>query len=86
MRSAANAVREAGLVTIGSNQLDSYLSRYDAIVREGLDANPMPAGRKRDSLERESYNLVSAFCKLRKRSHPLRLRSSGAIYQQPSRT
>ena len=65
MRSTANEAREAGLVRIAPYQLTSYLSRYDAIVREGLDANPTPTARKRDSLERESYNLASAFCKLR---------------------
>ena len=65
MAGTANEAREAGLVRIAPYQLTGYLGRYDAIVREGLNANPTPTARKRDSLERESYNLVSAFCKLR---------------------
>ena len=64
MRGAADAAREAGHVTIASYQMDSCLSRYDLTVGEGLDVNPEPASRKRDSLERESYSLASVFCKL----------------------
>ena len=30
-------------------------------MKEGLSANPNPNNRKRDSVERESYNLVCAF-------------------------
>ena len=37
------------------------MNRYDRIVKEGLSANPNPNNRKRDSVERESYNLVCAF-------------------------
>jgi transposase len=35
--------------------------RYDELVAMGLAANPEPANRKRDPVERRSYNLVTAF-------------------------
>lgn len=31
---------EQGLVRIAPYQLDSYVSRCDSVVKEGLDANP----------------------------------------------
>jgi transposase len=45
--------------------LKTFLARYDAIVEEGLSANPAPCNRKRDYLERKSYNLVAALKKLK---------------------
>ncbi len=43
-------------------QLSSFLTRYDDIVASALAANPEPAsGRKRNTVERESYNLAVAF-------------------------
>jgi len=38
----------------------AFAARYDSLVAAGIAANPDP-GRKRDYLERRSYNLVSAF-------------------------
>ena len=67
MRGAADAAREAGHVTIASYQMDSYLSRYDVTVGEGLDVNPQPASRKRDS----HTVLQVYFVNLVERSHSL---------------
>ena len=36
------------------------MSSYDALVAAGLAANPEPSGRKRDYLERKSYNIAVA--------------------------
>ncbi|EQD46830.1 transposase [mine drainage metagenome] len=62
MKDAAEAARGADCRRISEKKLAEYLKRYDAIVASGLDANPCPPNnRKRDSVERESYNLVCAF-------------------------
>jgi transposase len=40
----------------------SFSSRYDSLVADALAANPEPPpGRKRDALQRQSYNLAVAF-------------------------
>jgi transposase len=38
-----------------------FSKRYDDLVGTGLATNSEPAGRKRDQVERRSYNLVTAF-------------------------
>lgn len=43
---------------VPKKNLDSCLCRYDTIVAKALIANPAPIGRKRDSIEREDYNLA----------------------------
>lgn len=65
MNDAAHAARAAGRAHLSRRQLDGFLARYDAIVDHGLTANPAPVGRQRDSLERKSYNLVTALGKLK---------------------
>ena len=57
---AAHAARQRGASTLGRRKLKAFLDSYDALVREGLDANPPLVSRERNSLERESYNLVLA--------------------------
>lgn len=45
----------------------AFAARYDALVADGVAANPAPAsGRKRDYVERRSFNLVTAFATHRK--------------------
>jgi len=51
---------------LGWRQLDlstkrRFSKRYDELVTMGLAANPEPARRKRNPVERRSYNLVTAF-------------------------
>jgi transposase len=60
MKQAADDARQAGRRSLRNKVLASFLERYDTIVDQGLAANPEPVGRKRDYLEKESYNLVCA--------------------------
>jgi len=60
MKQAADDARHAGRRRLGNKLLASFLERYDTIVDQGLAANPEPVGRKRDYLEKESYNLACA--------------------------
>ncbi len=60
MKLAAQTARTAGNSRIAKQTLAGFLSRYDAIVDEALSLNPTPVGRKRDELEKESYNLAKA--------------------------
>jgi transposase len=51
---------------LGWHQLElstkkKFSKRYDDLVVMGLAANPEPTTRKRDPIERRSYNLVTAF-------------------------
>ncbi|MCA1704606.1 MAG: transposase, partial [Actinobacteria bacterium] len=40
----------------------AFGTRYDALVADGLAANPNPpSGRRRTSLQRQSFNLATAF-------------------------
>jgi len=69
MNAAAHDARAAGRTTLSKNALGDYLARYDAFVAQGLDANPEPpSGRKRDSVERASFNLAAALRDLRAES------------------
>ncbi len=62
MKHAAEAARAKGRKTIYRRRLDSFTKRYDTLYALALEANPAPAsGRKRNGLERESYNLAVAF-------------------------
>jgi len=66
MNAAAHDARAAGRTKLSKNALGNYLARYDAIVAQSLDANPEPpSGRKRDSVERASFNLAAALRGLR---------------------
>ena len=59
---ACDAARAAGHKTLAPTRQRAFRSRYDALVAEGLAANPDPEpGRKRGTLQRQSFNLVTAF-------------------------
>ena len=62
---ACHAAREAGRTRLGRRRLEDFMARYDALVEQGLAANPEPVGRPRDYLERKSYNLAKALGDLR---------------------
>lgn len=66
MKRAAEDARAAGKKRLGHKVLASFLERYDTIVEIGLAANPEPVGRKREYLEKESYNLACALRDLKK--------------------
>lgn len=61
---ACDAARAAGHKALAPTRQRAFRSRYDDLVAEGLAANPDP-GRKRSSLQRQSFNLVTAFGKHR---------------------
>jgi transposase len=62
INNACDDARERGLKTLAPTLKRSFSSRYDALVADAVAANPEPAtGRKRDALERRSYNLAVAF-------------------------
>lgn len=65
MNAAGNAARDKGRTRLGHPVVKDFLARYDRIVEDGLAANPARLGRKRDSVERASFNLVSALRDLR---------------------
>ncbi len=59
---ACDDARRRGLKQLAPAHQRAFAARYDALVAQGLAANPEPAhGRKRDYYERRSYNLVTAF-------------------------
>jgi transposase len=60
MKQAAEDAKAAGKKRLGKRVLASFLERYDTIIEMALAANPEPVGRKRDYLEKESYNLACA--------------------------
>jgi len=64
MNNAAHDARDTA-AALSPPLLKSFLARYDAIVEQGLSANPAPTGRTRDYLEGKSYNLVAALKKLK---------------------
>ena len=64
MKDAAQQSRDLCQSQIPDEILGSFLSRYDSLVAMAFLANPDPAkGAKRNSLQRESYNLAVAFSK-----------------------
>ncbi len=59
---ACDDARRRGLKQLGPSLQRAFAARYDALVAQGLAANPEPAsGRKRDYCQRRSFNLVTAF-------------------------
>jgi transposase len=54
---ACDQARDEGLSTLPAGKLKALRRRYTMIVHSGWAANPDP-GRKRNRLERESYNLL----------------------------
>lgn len=62
INAACEAARAAGHKALAPTRQRAFRSRYDALVAEGLAANPdPPAGRKRTRLQRQSFNLATAF-------------------------
>lgn len=57
---ACHAARAQGKEHLSRRALAAFLSSYDALVTAGLAANPEPVGRKRDYLEKKSYNIAVA--------------------------
>jgi len=61
VNNACHAAREAGEDALPAGLRRGFSCRYDELVEMGRAANPEPTHRKRDALERRSFNLVSAF-------------------------
>jgi len=57
---ACHAARDEGRTSLHPEQLAAFLSSYDALVEEGLAANPTPENRERNYLEKKSYNVAVA--------------------------
>ena len=57
---ACHAARAAGKRVLEPDVLAGFLSSYDALVEAGLAANPKPPHRKRNYLEKKSYNIAVA--------------------------
>jgi len=71
INAACDDARRRGLRQLAPVLQRAFASRYDALVAQGLTANPEPAGgRKRDYYQRRSHNLVTAFAEHRR--HVLR--------------
>lgn len=59
---ACDAARHRGRKSLAVSVKHSFNDRYDRLVQAALEANPEPvSGRKRNALERQSYNLAVAF-------------------------
>ena len=59
---ACDDARRRGLKQLAPAHQRAFAGSYDALVADGVAANPQPAsGRKRDYVERRSFNLVTAF-------------------------
>jgi transposase len=62
INTACGDARARGLKQLSPAAQRSFAARYDTLVAAGLAANPDPAaGRKRDRLQRQSFNLATAF-------------------------
>jgi transposase len=62
INAACEQARDRGLKRLAPSRQRDFADRYDALVADGLAANPEPAaGRKRNSLQRQSFNLATAF-------------------------
>ena len=53
--------RRRGWKQLGAKDKRAFTKRYDDLVAMGLAANKEPARRKRDPVERRSFNLATAF-------------------------
>ena len=61
INTACEQARLRGLKQVAPVLQRGFAERYDTLVAEGLAANPEPAHRTRNAVERRSFNLVSAF-------------------------
>lgn len=62
INAACDDARRRGLKALAPMHQRGFAARYDALVAAGSAANPKPAsGRKRNYVERRSFNLVTAF-------------------------
>ncbi len=62
VNAASDDARRRGLKRLAPTAQRAFAARYDALIAQGLAANPEPAnGRKRGYYERRSHNLVCAF-------------------------
>jgi transposase len=63
---ACHRARDAGRDGLDEATVHAIRTRYGRLVSLGYKANPPPQHRRRDSLERESYNLVRRLDRYRK--------------------
>jgi transposase len=62
INTACDQARSAGHRSLAPTRQREFATRYDNLVADGRAANPdPPAGRKRNSLQRDSHNLAVAF-------------------------
>ena len=62
INTTCDQARSAGHKTLAPTRQREFATRYDNLVTDGHTANPdPPAGRKRNSLQRDSHNLAVAF-------------------------
>lgn len=61
INAACDDARTRGRRQLARAETQRFATRYDALVADGLAANPEPAHRKRNPVERRSFNLVTAF-------------------------
>ncbi|MGH9153861.1 MAG: IS66 family transposase [Acidimicrobiales bacterium] len=67
IHAACEDARLRGLKQLAPGYQRAFAARYDALVADGVAANPEPAsGRKRDYVQRRSFNLATAFATRRK--------------------
>ena len=81
---AYHAARAKGKGRLSKMVVANFLSSYDALVAADLAANPEPVGRKRDYLERESYNIAVALRDRREEATRFARDLSIPLYQQRS--
>jgi transposase len=61
INAACDDARRRGWKHLGLSATRSFTKRYKDLVAEGLAANPEPLHRKRNPVERRSFNLATAF-------------------------
>jgi transposase len=61
VNAACDEARRRGWGQLGLKERRSFTKRYDELVAMGLAANKEPAHRKRNPVERRSFNLATAF-------------------------
>jgi transposase len=61
VNAACDEARRSGWRQLGLKERRSFTKRYDDLVAMGLAANKEPAHRKRNPVERRSFNLATAF-------------------------